>query len=147
MSQRVFVLGDVPKHANVVKLAGNFLITCVIEGLAEATAFAEKAGVDRARFVDVLTHSLFDVPAYRTYGPLIVEGKFSPPGFKLPLGFKDNRLLLRAAEALDAPLPFASVVHDHFLAAIAAGFHKLDWSALALIPARAAARHRSSSQA
>jgi hypothetical protein len=27
-------------------------------------------------------------------------GEFSPPGFKMPLGQDDNRLLLRTAEAL-----------------------------------------------
>ena len=35
MGQRVFDLGEQPEHANFVKLLGNFLITCVLEGLGE----------------------------------------------------------------------------------------------------------------
>ena len=36
LGQRVFVLGDKPEMANVVKLSGNFLIATVIESLGEA---------------------------------------------------------------------------------------------------------------
>jgi 3-hydroxyisobutyrate dehydrogenase-like beta-hydroxyacid dehydrogenase len=135
LGQRVFEIGDVAPQANAVKLAGNFLIACVIEGLSESTAFLAKAGVKPGTFVDVLTGSLFTAPVYKTYGSLIVERRFAPPGFKLPLGLKDIRLLLRAAERLDAPLPFASVVRDQFLSAIARGYGELDWSAIALVAA------------
>lgn len=138
VGQRLFVLGPVANQANVVKLAGNFLIAAVIEGLAESTAFVTKAGVDPAAFVEVLTNSLFTAPVYKTYGQLIIERKFSPPGFAVPLGLKDIRLALHAAEDVAAPLPFASVVRDHFLQAIAAGWGALDWSALALVAERAA---------
>jgi 3-hydroxyisobutyrate dehydrogenase-like beta-hydroxyacid dehydrogenase len=51
-----------------------------------------------------------------------------PAGFKLPLGFKDIRLVLAAAESALVPLPLASLVHDHMLAALARGQHELDWS-------------------
>ena len=47
------------------------------------------------------------------------------------LGLKDNKLALSAAEAVDTPMPFASIVHDHFLTAIARGMEDLDWSATA----------------
>jgi len=129
----VFVLGEAPAEANIVKLAGNFLITAVIEGLAEAMAVAAKAGVDRARFLDVLVGSLFDAPIYRTYGKLVLEERFSPPGFSLPLGLKDNRLLLQAGERLAVPLPLASLVRDRMLAAIATGHGDEDWSSFARI--------------
>jgi 3-hydroxyisobutyrate dehydrogenase-like beta-hydroxyacid dehydrogenase len=133
LGQRVFVLGEAPAEANIVKLAGNFLITAVIEGLAEAMAVAAKAGVDRARFLDVLVGSLFDAPIYRTYGKLVLEERFSPPGFSLPLGLKDNRLLLQAGERLAVPLPLASLVRDRMLAAIATGHGDEDWSSFARI--------------
>src|SRR5207253_3545327 len=84
--------------ANAIKLAGNFLITTVIESLAEAFAFGRKFGVDPHAFLDILTNSLFQAPVYRNYGSMIASDKFEPAGFRLPLGFKDNRLLLAAAE-------------------------------------------------
>ncbi len=133
LGPRVFVLGAAPPAANVVKLAGNFLITAVIEGLAEALSVVGKAGVDRARFLDVLVGTLFDAPAYRNYGRIVLEERFSPAGFALPLGLKDNRLLLRTGERLAVPLPLASLVRDRMLAAIATGHADEDWAAFARV--------------
>jgi 3-hydroxyisobutyrate dehydrogenase-like beta-hydroxyacid dehydrogenase len=115
----------------VVKLAGNFLITAVLESLAEAMALVRKSGVDAQTFLDFLTGSLFAAPVYRTYGSLVAADRFEPAGFKLPLGFKDNRLLLAAAEEAAVPLPLASLVHDRFVAALAQGLAESDWSIIA----------------
>ena len=87
-------LGDKPSLANVVKLSGNFLIASVLESLSEALAFARKSGVDPAVLLDFLTSTLFNAPVYKTYGGLIVEGKYDKVGFALPLGLKDMRLVL-----------------------------------------------------
>ena len=131
MGQRIFIMGERPAQANLVKLTGNFLITCVIESLAEAFALTAKGGVETARVQELLTETLFAAPVYKTYGGLILEDKFAPPGFKMPLGLKDNRLLQQAAEKLEVPLPFAAIVRDRFLAALANGDGGLDWSAIA----------------
>jgi 3-hydroxyisobutyrate dehydrogenase-like beta-hydroxyacid dehydrogenase len=133
LGPRVFVLGEEPAAANVVKLAGNFLITAVIEGLAEAMAVVGKAGVDRGRFLDVLLGGLFDAPVYRVYAQLLFHERFSPAGFGLRLGLKDNRLLLRTGERHAVPLPLASLVRDRMLAAIATGHANEDWSAFARV--------------
>ena len=128
-----FDLGEAPAAANVVKLAGNFLITAVIEGLAEAFAVVGKAGVDRAALLDVLVGTLFDAPVYRSYGRIVLEERFTPPGFALPLGLKDNRLLLQVGERLAVPLPLASLIRDRMLAAMAAGLADQDWSSFARV--------------
>ncbi len=133
LGPRGFVLGEAPAAANVVKLAGNFLVTGVIEGLAEAMAIVGKAGVDRGKLLEVLVGSLFDAPVYRNYGKILLEERFSPPGFALPLGLTDNRLLLQAGERLAVPLPLASLVRDRMLAAIATGHGGEDWSAFARV--------------
>lgn len=133
LGPKLFELGERPAAANVVKLAGNFLITAVIEGLAEAFAVVGKAGVDRAALLDVLVGTLFDAPVYRSYGRIVLEERFTPPGFALPLGLKDNRLLLEAGEQLAVPLPLASLVRDRMLSAIATGHSREDWSAFARV--------------
>jgi len=138
LGQRVFVLGEDPPKANVVKLAGNFLITAAIEAMAEGAAVVGKAGVDRRQFLEIMTGTLFDAPVYRGYATLLVEERFSPPGFTLPLGLKDNRLLLEAGERLAAPLPLASLIRDRMLAALARGYGDQDWSAFARISAEEA---------
>src|SRR4029077_20138782 len=119
-----------PGAANLVKLSGNFLLAAVIEALGEAVALIGKAGIDRQGDIEVLTSTLLDAPAYRTYGPLIAQGKFEPAAFAARLGYKDIRLALAAAEALRVPMPLGSLLHDRFLRLLVAGGEHLDWAAL-----------------
>ncbi|HBZ69183.1 MAG TPA: 6-phosphogluconate dehydrogenase, partial [Deltaproteobacteria bacterium] len=136
MGQRTFCFGDQAHVANLIKLSGNFLIGSAIEALGEAMALVSKAGADRVRYLDLLTSTLFKAPVYEIYGRLIVEQKFEPAGFAAPLGFKDIRLTLEAAESLRVPMPLGSLLHDRLLALIARGGETLDWSAIGLLSAR-----------
>ena len=136
MGQKTFVVGEEPSSANVTKLAGNFLISTTIESLAEAFSLVRKCGIDPNKFLEVLTGSLFSAPVVINYGGMIAANHFEPVGFKLPLGFKDNRLVLAAAEEASVPMPMASLVHDRFVAAMAQGLGESDWSAIARISFR-----------
>jgi len=133
MGQKTFVLSEDAPAANLVKLTGNFLISTVIESMAEAVSLVRKSGVDPNKFLDVLTGSLFSAPIYKNYGGMIAANRFEPVGFKLPLGFKDNRLVLAAAEESAVPMPMANLIHDRFVTAIAQGMSEDDWSAIARI--------------
>ena len=135
VGQRTCVVSQTPKAANLVKLSGNFLLACVIEALGEAMALVGKGGVDRHQYLEVLTSTLFGAPVYRTYGTLIADRKFEPAGFAAPLGHKDIRLTLAAAEELRVPLPIASFLHDRFLTLLAHGGDSLDWSAIGALAA------------
>jgi 3-hydroxyisobutyrate dehydrogenase-like beta-hydroxyacid dehydrogenase len=135
IGQRTFIIGPKPEMANVVKLSGNFLISSVVESLGEAIALTRKYGIDPHEYIEFLTSTLFAAPVYKTYGGIIADQRYKPAGFKMRLGLKDVRLVLAAAEAVDAPLPVASVVRDHMLAAIGQGMEELDWSAIARLAA------------
>jgi 3-hydroxyisobutyrate dehydrogenase-like beta-hydroxyacid dehydrogenase len=121
--------------ANVVKISGNFLIASLIESLGEAIALTRKYDIDPHAYVDFLTSTLFNAPVYKTYGGIIADEKYTPPGFKLRLGLKDVRLALSAAESVDAPLPIASLIRDHMLTALSRGMEEMDWSATAKLAA------------
>jgi 3-hydroxyisobutyrate dehydrogenase-like beta-hydroxyacid dehydrogenase len=136
IGQRTFVVSETPKAANLVKLSGNFLIASVIESLGEAMALVAKGGVDKHRYLDILTSTLFSAPVYKTYGALIADQNFEPAGFAAPLGQKDVRLALEAAEELRVPLPIASLLRDRFLTLLANGGEHLDWSAISQLAAR-----------
>jgi 3-hydroxyisobutyrate dehydrogenase-like beta-hydroxyacid dehydrogenase len=136
IGKRTFVISETPKAANLVKLSGNFLSASVIESLGEAMALVAKAGVDRRQYLDILTSTLFGAPVYKIYGELIADGKFEPAGFAAPLGQKDIRLTLAAAEDLRVPMPVASLLHDRFLTLMAHGGDKLDWSAIGKLAAK-----------
>ena len=66
----------------------------------------------------------------------IADEKYKPAGFAAPLGFKDMRLALAAAEDLRVPMPLASLLHDRFLSLLAQGGDDLDWSAIARLAAK-----------
>jgi 3-hydroxyisobutyrate dehydrogenase-like beta-hydroxyacid dehydrogenase len=133
MGQETFTISEDGPAANLIKLSGNFLTTTVIESLAECVALMRKAGVDPRKFLEVLTNSLFAAPVYKTYGAMVAADKFEPVGFKMQLGFKDNRLLLAAAEEAAVPMPMVSLMHDQFVAAMAQGLENADWSAVARV--------------
>lgn len=133
IGQRTFVAGDEPHLANVVKLAGNFMIMAATETLGEAFAFARKSGLDPKTFLDIMTESLFSSPIYRAYGAMLIGDTFEPAGFKLPLALKDNRLLLAAAQDAAVPLPLASLLRDRMLTALAQGLSESDWAIIARI--------------
>src|SRR5690242_18237154 len=135
IGRKVFVIGDAPRAANLVKLSGNFLNASVIESLGEAFALITKGGIDRQRYLEILG-SLFNVPAYNIYGALIAGGRFEPAGFAAPLGQKDIRLLLAAADGLGVPMPLGGLLRDRFLTLIAHGGERLDWSAIGALPAQ-----------
>ena len=122
--------GDRPSNANLVKLSANFLFATVFESLGEAVALIAKGGIDKRHYVDFLTSTMFGSPAYKVYGGLVAADEEPPVGFAAPLGFKDIRLALAAADKLNVPMPFASVLHDRFVELIATSGENHDWSAV-----------------
>jgi 3-hydroxyisobutyrate dehydrogenase-like beta-hydroxyacid dehydrogenase len=135
LGQRVFVIGEEPALANLVKLAANVLTATTLECMGEVLALMRKGGVDGHLAFDVLTNSLFDSQVHKAYGAKIVDARYSPPGLAVPLAIKDLRLSLAAAEAAAVPMPAASLVHDRLVAMAARGWADLDWSALGLLAA------------
>ncbi|MDE2280529.1 MAG: NAD(P)-dependent oxidoreductase [Xanthomonadaceae bacterium] len=138
MGSRVWPLGEAPERANVAKIAGNFMLASAIESMAEASALVRAHGIGAADFLEVMTSTLFAAPAYQGYAKLIAGQRFKPAGFALPLGYKDVRLALEAGEAARVPLPFAGVLRDSLLEALAAGDEDVDWSVLSQVAARRA---------
>lgn len=136
IGQRTFTVSEDAPAANIIKLSGNFLIASVIESLGEAMALVGKAGIDKHQYLELLTSTLFGAPVYKTYGTLIADDKFSPPGFAAPLGLKDVRLTLAAGDDLRVPLPLASLLRDRYLTLLANGGDNLDWSAIGGLPAK-----------
>jgi 3-hydroxyisobutyrate dehydrogenase-like beta-hydroxyacid dehydrogenase len=134
-TQRV---GTEPPMANVAKIAGNLMVASAIEAMGEAAALVRGYKMASADFLQLIVKALFDVPVYRGYSEQIGSGTYEPPGFDMKLGFKDVRLALAAAERVNVPLPFANVLRDAFLDALAHGGEKKDWAAIAEVAARRA---------
>jgi 3-hydroxyisobutyrate dehydrogenase-like beta-hydroxyacid dehydrogenase len=138
LGRGVSLLGDDAKAASVVKLAGNFIIASMLETLGEAFALTRKAGLDPQTFCEVFVSVFARSPILEGYARRIAGEDYSPAGFTAALGLKDVRLVLAAGDSHQVPLPLASVVHDHLLAAVAGGGAELDWSSLARLAAERA---------
>ncbi|GLQ96263.1 NAD(P)-dependent oxidoreductase [Dyella mobilis] len=138
MAAKLWPMGEAPERANVVKLAGNFMIVTAIESMAEASALTRAYGVGAADFIELMSNTLFASPVYQGYGKAIAEQRFAPPGFALPLGLKDVMLAQEAGHAERVPLPLAGVLRDSLLQALADGAEGMDLAALALVSERRA---------
>jgi 3-hydroxyisobutyrate dehydrogenase-like beta-hydroxyacid dehydrogenase len=132
LGQEVYDFGGDPAAANVIKLAGNFLIVSAIEAMSEAFSLVEKNGVDPNLLYDLVTQTLFACHVYQNHGKAILEQRFVPPGFRLALGSKDIRLVRDTARNSQVPMPLASLLEDRFLRSLANGRAEMDWSAIAL---------------
>ncbi len=132
MSQNLFVIGDKPEQANVVKLAGNVAIAAMAETLAETFALVGKSGVEPATFLELIT-TVFASPMYTNYATIMQQEKFDPAGFKLKLAYKDLGLAQAAAAGVQVPMPLLATVHAQLLTAVAKGLGDLDLTAVARV--------------
>jgi 3-hydroxyisobutyrate dehydrogenase-like beta-hydroxyacid dehydrogenase len=132
MSQGIYDYGEDAEAANVVKLAGNFMIAAASEAMAEAYTLAQKAGVDRVAVAKMFGETLFACPVYQNYGKQIAAFSFEPALFRLALGLKDLNLVLGASQENQAPMPFASLLRDRLLSSVAKGRSEIDWTGIGL---------------
>jgi 3-hydroxyisobutyrate dehydrogenase-like beta-hydroxyacid dehydrogenase len=131
MSQRVFDFGDEPGAANVIKLAGNFLLGAAVEAMAEAFTLAQKHGVPRRQAYEFFTQTLFDCFVYRGYGELVASEHYQPVGARPSLIRKDYGLILEAAAEGLVPMPLACLIHERLTATVAKGREDIDWAGFA----------------
>lgn len=132
LGKTIVDFGPDPGAANVVKLAGNFMIGAAIEAMAEAFALGEKNGVDRIRMAELFGQTLFACPVYQGYGATIAGHRYEPAGFRLKLGHKDMGLALKVAADSAMPMPLANLVQERLTASLAKGRQDIDWAGLAI---------------
>lgn len=135
IGRETFIVGREPWQANAVKLCGNFMIASMLETFSEAFAVLRKSDIDEHSFLNVMVE-LFGSPVYKNYGSTIADRKFDPAGFGLKLGLKDVRQVVELSGEASAPMPFASILRDRLLSAMANGQEQLDWSSMSLLAAR-----------
>src|SRR4029077_7517115 len=109
MGQKTHRVGPEPRHANIAKIAGNLMVACAIEAIAEGPALLAKFQMSAPDVLDVIITSLFNVPVYQGYGRAIGGQQYVPPGFDLVLGMKDVNLALKAGGKAQPALPLRHV--------------------------------------
>ena len=100
--------GQLTKMVNQICVAG------AVQGLAEAIAFGQQAGLDMARALDVIRQGAAQSWQMENRGPTMVEGRFDF-GFAVDWMRKDLGLVLQEARRNGARLPMTALI-DQFYA-------------------------------
>ena len=132
ISRDVRFVSEMPWHANLLKLCGNFLLLSAVETLAEIFALLPAEGVAPSVFLDVMSKTLLSMPFYQSYGRRMISGEFLPPGFRLELACKDSSLLRETLTERGIRLPMSEALHTRLEAAVSLGYKDHDTAALAL---------------
>jgi 3-hydroxyisobutyrate dehydrogenase-like beta-hydroxyacid dehydrogenase len=131
LGQGIYDFGEDVGAANVVKLAGNFLIISALEAMSEMLTLAEKNGIARAQIMDFISQTLFACPIYQNYGKALIQELYEPAAFRMALALKDIDLVLQTASESRTPMPLANLAHDRMVSGIAKGRGNMDMIAIA----------------
>jgi 3-hydroxyisobutyrate dehydrogenase-like beta-hydroxyacid dehydrogenase len=103
MGKAVHHMGG-PGSGATMKLCVNALMGTTMQALAEAIVLGEKAGLDRALLLDVLSQTTAVSPAQKAKLATAAKNDYTP-AFPLRLMFKDFNLVFRQAMESGAPMP------------------------------------------
>jgi 3-hydroxyisobutyrate dehydrogenase-like beta-hydroxyacid dehydrogenase len=115
--------GQLTKMVNQICIAG------VVQGLAEALAFAEKAGLDGGLVLDVISKGAAQSWQMENRGRTMLERKFNF-GFAVDWMRKDLAICLEEARRNGARLPLSALVDQFYGDVQKAGGNRLDTSSL-----------------
>jgi len=124
----------------LTKLVNQILVSVTNLAVSEALVFAKKNGLNLKTTIDAVAGGAAGSWQLANLGPKMVDGDLRP-GFMIDLQQKDLRLVLQSAEQSQASMPAASLVHQLFTAAQAAGHGKDGTQALFTVLEKLAAIH------
>jgi 3-hydroxyisobutyrate dehydrogenase-like beta-hydroxyacid dehydrogenase len=113
----------------VLKLAINISLAVQMLAFAEGLVLAERAGIDRARAVEVMTHSPIGSPMLKARADLVLDLP-DDAWFDIGLMQKDIVLALDTARQLRVALPTAATADAMLTLARAQGYERRDLAAL-----------------
>lgn len=121
------IMGKMTKHVGAngqgiaAKLAINYFLSTLYQGLAETVLFSERLGIDRSDMLQIINESASGSGATKVKTPLLIQDDYKP-AFALDLMLKD---ILLAKEA-GADFPLSKVLIDTYQAAHDAGLGEQD---------------------
>lgn len=115
---RLFVIGDRPGMAQVMKLANNLLSATSLAVASEAVVMGMKAGLDPKLMIEVINAGTGRNSATETKFPQAILTRRFAYGFATGLMNKDVRLCLEEARSLGSPMPVGEAVRAIWQAAM-----------------------------
>ncbi|WP_269504389.1 NAD(P)-dependent oxidoreductase [Burkholderia sp. IMCC1007] len=123
-----FVCGDVPA-ALTMKLAVNLFLITMVTGLTEATHFAQRHGVDLARFADVLNAGPMASDVSRVKLGKLVASDFDVQAAITDV-LKNARLVAESARSIGIASPLLDICHALYGETEQAGYGSSDMVAV-----------------
>jgi 3-hydroxyisobutyrate dehydrogenase len=115
--------GQLAKMVNQIAIAG------LVQGLSEAIAFGQKAGLDMKAVLEVIGKGAAQSWQMDNRGPTMIEGRFDF-GFAVDWMRKDLGIALEEARRNGARLPVTALVDQFYADLQAAGANRADTSSL-----------------
>lgn len=115
---RLFVIGERPGMAQVMKLANNLLSATSLAVACEAVVMGMKAGLDPKLMIEVINAGTGRNSATETKFPQAILTRRFAYGFATGLMNKDVRLCLEEARSLGSPMPVGEAVRAIWEAAM-----------------------------
>ncbi|HKU94961.1 MAG TPA: L-threonate dehydrogenase, partial [Vineibacter sp.] len=132
VAAKVYRLGDAPGIGSLVKTVNQLLAGVHIAAAAEAMALGTKAGADPRALYDVISNSAGNSWMFTNRVPHMLDGDYTPLS-AVDIFVKDLGLVLDTGRAAKQALPLAAAAHQLFLMASAAGWGRIDDSAVVKI--------------
>ncbi|WP_299839273.1 NAD(P)-dependent oxidoreductase [uncultured Paracoccus sp.] len=115
--------GQMAKMCNQIAIAG------LVQGLSESLAFAQKAGLDTAKLVEVISQGAAGSWQMVNRHKTMAAGEFNH-GFAVDWMRKDLGICLDAADELNVPLPVTALIDQFYKEVQIMGGGRWDTSAL-----------------
>ena len=112
-----------------VKACNQIATALHLIAMSEALVLGQKAGVDPAIVLQVLSGGYAQSRVLDVRGPKVIQRDFVP-GFRGRLHHKDLNIVRETARALNCCLPASALAHELFSSMVANGLGELDHSAV-----------------
>jgi 3-hydroxyisobutyrate dehydrogenase-like beta-hydroxyacid dehydrogenase len=128
LARAVTLLGD-SGAGQLTKMVNQVCVGGVLQGLAEGLALGERAGLDLAKVLEVITQGAAGSWQMQHRGPTMAKGEFDF-GFAVDLMRKDLGLVLDEARRLGARMPATALIDQFYADVQAMGGGRQDTSSL-----------------
>ena len=125
---KVTLMGG-PGSGQLTKMVNQICIAGLVQGLSEALNFGQKADLDMAQVIDVISGGAAQSWQMVNRGNTMVEGAFDF-GFALDWMRKDLAICFAEAQRNGAPLPVTEIVSGYYDSLSEKGYGRNDTSAL-----------------
>jgi len=126
LGSNIYHVGEKVGDGQAVKMI-NQLMVCVHNAVAaEALTLGEKAGLDKAMLLEIISKSAGNSWIFSDRGARMVSESFSPPKSALSILVKDLGFVMDTANSMGHPLLLGSVTYQLYKMASLKGWNNLD---------------------